>query len=165
MRRALVVDATNAVEVMDQVPGAHRGAICRSDVNCVSVPNTEMGTILARAAGRDGTLLLDGDPLHLGSARGRRSRQRRDDDHRQRLRAGPRGADAAAAAQRAEAFESCSKSDTSRHSLTTSSHVSDRQLSKLPGARAGSASLANHDDAANTAKSPGRCFHFAKAAV
>ncbi|MGO9828787.1 MAG: L-erythro-3,5-diaminohexanoate dehydrogenase [Myxococcaceae bacterium] len=44
---ALRVDATQAVEVLGAVEGATDGALCDLVVNCASVPNTEMGTILS----------------------------------------------------------------------------------------------------------------------
>ena len=49
--RSLVVDATSAVQVMEAVRGATGGALCDLVVNCASVPNTEMATILST---RDG---------------------------------------------------------------------------------------------------------------
>ena len=48
---SLVVDATRAVEVMGAVRTATSGALCDLVVNCASVPNTEMATILSA---RDG---------------------------------------------------------------------------------------------------------------
>ena len=44
---ALAVDATQAVEVMERVAKATGGALCDLVVNCASVPNTEMATILS----------------------------------------------------------------------------------------------------------------------
>lgn len=48
---ALAVDATRAVEVMERVHAATRGALCDLVVSCASVPNTEMATILAAKPG------------------------------------------------------------------------------------------------------------------
>ncbi|XXF80826.1 L-erythro-3,5-diaminohexanoate dehydrogenase [Myxococcaceae bacterium GXIMD 01537] len=44
---ALQVDATQAVDVMQAVAGATGGALCDLVVNCASVGNTEMATILS----------------------------------------------------------------------------------------------------------------------
>lgn len=44
---ALAVDATRAVEVMERVGQATAGKLCDLVVNCASVPNTEMATILS----------------------------------------------------------------------------------------------------------------------
>jgi len=52
----LCVDATQAVAVLAAVEGATGGALCDLVVNCASVSNTEMGTILAVRAG--GTALF-----------------------------------------------------------------------------------------------------------
>ncbi|MBM7115829.1 L-erythro-3,5-diaminohexanoate dehydrogenase [Archangium primigenium] len=43
----LQVDATRAVEVMEAVAGATQGALCDLVVNCASVGNTEMASILS----------------------------------------------------------------------------------------------------------------------
>lgn len=44
---ALRVDATQAVEVLEAVQAATDGTLCDLVVNCASVPNTEMATILS----------------------------------------------------------------------------------------------------------------------
>jgi L-erythro-3,5-diaminohexanoate dehydrogenase len=44
---ALAVDATQAVEVMEKVSKATGGALCDLVVNCASVPNTEMASVLS----------------------------------------------------------------------------------------------------------------------
>jgi L-erythro-3,5-diaminohexanoate dehydrogenase len=44
---SLRVDATQAVSVLEAVQGATGGELCDLVVNCASVPNTEMATILA----------------------------------------------------------------------------------------------------------------------
>jgi L-erythro-3,5-diaminohexanoate dehydrogenase len=44
---ALRVDATQAVAVLAAVQAATDGALCDLVVNCASVPNTEMATILS----------------------------------------------------------------------------------------------------------------------
>ena len=49
--RALAVDATQAVEVMQKVSEATGGALCDLVVNCASVGNTEMATVLATREG------------------------------------------------------------------------------------------------------------------
>jgi L-erythro-3,5-diaminohexanoate dehydrogenase len=49
--RSLVVDATSAVQVMEAVRGATGGPLCDLVVNCASVPNTEMATILSTREG------------------------------------------------------------------------------------------------------------------
>lgn len=48
---ALAVDATKAVEVMQAVSNATSGELCDLVVNCASVPNTEMATILSAKDG------------------------------------------------------------------------------------------------------------------
>ncbi|MGO9063807.1 MAG: L-erythro-3,5-diaminohexanoate dehydrogenase [Myxococcaceae bacterium] len=53
---ALRVDATDAVGVLAAVQGATDGALCDLVVNCASVPDTEMGTILSVREG--GTALF-----------------------------------------------------------------------------------------------------------
>jgi L-erythro-3,5-diaminohexanoate dehydrogenase len=44
---ALQVDATRAVEALEQVAGATGGSLCDLVINCASVPNTEMASILS----------------------------------------------------------------------------------------------------------------------
>lgn len=53
---AIAVDATRAVEVLDRVIEATGGALCDLVVNCASVPNTEMATILSVRPG--GTVIF-----------------------------------------------------------------------------------------------------------
>ena len=53
---ALKVDATRAVDVMQAVSQATSGGLCDLIVNCASVPNTEMATILSTKDG--GTALF-----------------------------------------------------------------------------------------------------------
>jgi L-erythro-3,5-diaminohexanoate dehydrogenase len=48
---ALEVDATRAVQVLAAVQEASGGALCDLVVNCASVPNTEMGTLLSTREG------------------------------------------------------------------------------------------------------------------
>lgn len=45
--QTLQVDATRAVDVMEAVAGATGGRLCDLVVNCASVPNTEMATLLS----------------------------------------------------------------------------------------------------------------------
>lgn len=47
----LAVDATKAVDVMEAVSAVTGGALCDLVVNCASVPNTEMATILSTKNG------------------------------------------------------------------------------------------------------------------
>ncbi len=82
----IATDATKAVDVMEKVAASGPVDLV---INCASVPNTEMASILSGAQGGTGHL-LDGDELHGRRARRRGRGQRRHDDRRQWLRAGPR---------------------------------------------------------------------------
>jgi L-erythro-3,5-diaminohexanoate dehydrogenase len=51
VHHALQVDATDAVALMDAVAGVTHGRLADLVINCVNIPNTEMGSILATRQG------------------------------------------------------------------------------------------------------------------
>lgn len=63
---AIPVDATNAVAVMNEVSRRTGGALCDLVVNCASVPNTEMATILSVKDG--GTAIFFSMATHFTAA-------------------------------------------------------------------------------------------------
>lgn len=63
---AIAVDATNAVAVMNEVSRRTGGALCDLVVNCASVPNTEMATILSVKDG--GTAIFFSMATHFTAA-------------------------------------------------------------------------------------------------
>jgi L-erythro-3,5-diaminohexanoate dehydrogenase len=43
----IAADATRAITVLERVQSATRGSLCDLVINCASVPNTEMATVLS----------------------------------------------------------------------------------------------------------------------